>query len=240
MMAGPAAADAVRRARQLPALRVGLHVVLADGRAMLDGEHMSGEMFLKAVRIFSMPAARRRLEAETRAQFQAFARTGLELDHVNAHKHFHIHPTIFGVLLKVGRDYGMAAMRLPDEPFWFAAGGGVLPGAVNRLLFPWIAYMKYRLRRAGVFHNDHLFGVAGSGGMNEARLLDILQRLPSGVSEIYLHPATQSGAVIAESMNTYRHADELAALLSPRVRAAIDAVALRGGYRDMRGGEPPA
>jgi hopanoid biosynthesis associated protein HpnK len=198
-------------------------------------------MFLKAVRMFALPAARRRLEAETRAQFDAFARTGLELDHVNAHKHFHVHPTIFGVLLKVGRDYGMPAMRLPDEPFWLAAeSGGLSAGAANRLIFPWIATMKRRLRRAGLFHNDHLFGVAGSGAMNEGRLLDILRRLPSGVSEIYLHPATQSGGVIAESMNAYRHADELAALLSPRVRAAIDAIQVRGGYADVRGGEPAA
>src|SRR5471032_3146050 len=32
MVAGDAAADAVERARRLPTLRVGLHVVLADGR----------------------------------------------------------------------------------------------------------------------------------------------------------------------------------------------------------------
>ncbi|NUO88439.1 MAG: ChbG/HpnK family deacetylase, partial [Cupriavidus sp.] len=35
MVGAPAAADAVARARRLPALRVGLHVVLADGPATL-------------------------------------------------------------------------------------------------------------------------------------------------------------------------------------------------------------
>jgi predicted glycoside hydrolase/deacetylase ChbG (UPF0249 family) len=34
MVGAPAAADAVRRARKLPHLRVGLHLVLADGRAI--------------------------------------------------------------------------------------------------------------------------------------------------------------------------------------------------------------
>jgi hopanoid biosynthesis associated protein HpnK len=241
MVGAPAATDAVRRARQLPGLRVGLHLVLADGWSLLDGERMSGEMLITAVRMFSMPAARRRLEAETRAQFAAFARTGLKLDHVNAHKHFHIHPTIFGVLLKVGRDYGTPPMRLPDEPFWFAARGGPMSGAANRLIFPWIAFMRHRLRKDRIFHNDHLFGIAGSGGMNENRLLDILRRLPPGLSEIYLHPATRSGSVIAESMSQYRHADELAALLSPRVRTALGAIEVRGGYQDVCGGErhPP-
>src|SRR5208282_2125038 len=35
MVAGPAAADAVRRARVLPSLRVGLHLVVIEGPAVL-------------------------------------------------------------------------------------------------------------------------------------------------------------------------------------------------------------
>ena len=35
MVGAPAAADAVRRARELPGLRVGLHLVLADGWSVL-------------------------------------------------------------------------------------------------------------------------------------------------------------------------------------------------------------
>jgi hopanoid biosynthesis associated protein HpnK len=236
MMTAPAVEDAIRRAHHLHNLRVGLHVVLADGWSALDGRHMSGDLFRKAVRVFAIPSARRQLEAEIRAQFSAFARTGLKLDHVNAHKHFHVHPTIFAILMRVGRDYGMPPIRVPAEPFWTATEtGGGMSGASNRLILPWIAHMKRRLRRAGVPHNDHLFGIAGSGAMNEARLLGILKRLPPGVSEIYLHPATVPGGGIAESMSQYRHSEELAALLSPRVRAALQEVGVRGGYQDVCG-----
>jgi hopanoid biosynthesis associated protein HpnK len=244
MVTAHATRDAVRRARQLPNLCVGLHVVLADGWSTLDAQlipeiadptgRMHGDMFQRGVRFFFKPAARRQLEAEIRAQFAAFARTGLTLDHVNVHKHFHLHPTILGILLEVGRDYGMPAMRVPDEPFWFAArSGGVLPGVAQALLSPWIAQMKHRLHRARIFHNDRIFGMAGSGAMDEAGLLAILARLPPGVSEIYLHPATQSGSAIAPSMSHYRHAEELDALSSPRVRAALNAVAVRGGYAEV-------
>jgi chitin disaccharide deacetylase len=55
--------------------------------------------------------------------------------------------------------------------------------------------------------------------MDEAALLDILRDLPDGLSELYLHPAAHTGLVA--SMAEYRHADELAALLSPRVRDTI-------------------
>jgi hypothetical protein len=94
--------------------------------------------------------------------------------------------------------------------------------------------MRHRLRVAGIFHNDCVFGIAQSGSMDESRLLAILARLPPGVTEIYLHPATASGATIAPSMRAYRHADELAGLLSPRVREAMEGLNVRrGGYSDV-------
>ena len=42
--------------------------------------------------------------------------TGLPLDHVNAHKHMHLHPTVARLIVEIGREYGLAAMRLPYEP----------------------------------------------------------------------------------------------------------------------------
>jgi hopanoid biosynthesis associated protein HpnK len=244
MVGEPAAADAIRRARALPGLRVGLHLVLADGRAVLEPElipdladrsgRMNSRMFVNGVRFFASASVRRQLEAEIRAQFAAFARTGLALDHVNVHKHFHLHPTLLRMLLRIGRDYGVSAVRVPDEPLWFAARGGRWsPWIGAALLAPWNTLMRRRLRAAGMPHNDHLFGMAASGAMDEQTLLEVLARLPPGVTEIYLHPATMSGDAIAASMSGYRHADELAALLSPRVRAAVAAAGIGvGGYAD--------
>jgi predicted glycoside hydrolase/deacetylase ChbG (UPF0249 family) len=95
MVGAPAAEDAIRRARKLPQLRVGLHLVLTDGRAMLAPDlipaladaagRMNNFMFTDAVRFALNPSVRRQLEAEIRAQFVEFARSGLALDHVNAH-----------------------------------------------------------------------------------------------------------------------------------------------------------
>jgi chitin disaccharide deacetylase len=193
-------------------------------------------MFMNGLRFAALPAVRRQLEAEIRAQFTAFADTGLVLDHVNAHKHFHVHPSLLQMMIRVGDEFGLPAVRVPDEPLWAARHGGaaITGSAAAVLMTPWLTLMKRRLRSAGVMHNDQVFGIAFSGSMDEARLLQILARLPSGITEIYLHPATESGHAIAPSMGTYRHADELAALLSPRVRAAVAAAGVcRGGYRDF-------
>ncbi|MDB6041944.1 MAG: hypothetical protein JWM63_495 [Gammaproteobacteria bacterium] len=245
MVGAPATAAAVRIARHLPQLRVGLHLVLADGWAVLprrlipalvdsDGR-FGNRMFVDGVRYFALPGVRSQLEAEIRAQFAAFARTGLQLDHVNTHKHFHLHPTLLNMILRIGREFGMRAVRVPQEPLWFARRGGVMAGAASTaLLAPWLALMKSRLRAQGITFNDRVFGIACSGSLDEQTFLEILARLPPGSSEIYLHPATRAETAIAPSMAEYRHTDELAALLSARVLEAVTATnAIRGGYCDL-------
>ncbi len=236
MVAAPAAADAVARARRTPGLRVGLHLVLADGAATLpraqipalvDAQGRFGDNMVRdGVRFFFLPHVRRQLAKEIRAQFEAFAATGLALDHVNTHKHFHLHPTVLGLILEIGRDYGLRAMRLPLE-----AGA---PFALK----PWLALVRARLARAGVAHNDYVVGIAKTGAMDEAAVLDALAHLPAqGVGEIYCHPALagEAGeAPITPSMQTYRHADEFGALISPRVAAALaQAGVRRGGFTEV-------
>jgi chitin disaccharide deacetylase len=247
MVGALAAEDAVRRARALPQLRVGLHLVLADGLAVLPREQIpdlvdeqgrfGDGMWLDGVRYFALPALRKQLEAEIRAQFTAFARTGLVLDHVNAHKHFHLHPTLLQMIVRIGREFGMRAVRVPYEPLWYSTrGAGLGALAANALLIPWVAMMKARLRAGGITHNDQVFGIASSGHLDEDTLLDILAKLPPGVTEIYLHPATDTQTPITGTMSEYRHGAELAALLSSRVAAAVAATgAGRGGYRDSAG-----
>jgi chitin disaccharide deacetylase len=244
MVGAPAAADAVARARRLSGLRVGLHLTLVDGcatsppdavRGLLgaDGE-FSRNMAAAGVRFFFLPAIRHELAQEIRAQFEAFAATGLELDHVNAHKHLHLHPTVAQMILEIGRDYRMKAVRVPAEP------AGVLRRAFPQerppmpLLRPWVELLRARLRRAGITVNDHLFGLAWSGRMVERRVLQLLPYLPDGTSEMYFHPATERPPALVRTMPGYRQMDELAALKSDAVRARIEALGIRlTRYRDL-------
>lgn len=227
MVGGPAAADAVERARRLPNLGVGLHLVLADGFPLLPAAEVpvlvgadsafDPNMVRAGFRFYFSPAARHQLAAEIRAQFEAFRATGLSLDHVNGHKHVHLHPTVARLLVEIGRDFGMRAARLPFEPVapLRLAAPDAKPGAPA--WSPVVGALRRRLDRAGIVRNDQVFGIAWSGGMVEHRLLALLPHLPDGVSEIYAHPA--SGA--ACPVPGYRHAEELSALVSPLVRRRI-------------------
>ncbi len=235
MVAGAAAVDAVRRARALPSLRVGLHLVVIEGPAVLpasqiaalvrgtphpdplpQGEGFPSNQLSLALRYAFGPAARRQLAGEIRAQFAAFAATGLDLDHANAHKHMHLHPTVGRLLIEAGRDYGLRAVRVPAEPP-AVLGGGL--GA--RALHAWTKLLRRQVRRAGMVANDHAFGIAWTGHMTTDKLLGLVPRLPTGLSEIYFHPAVRRDPVLTRLMPDYEHEAELAALLDSRVRAAL-------------------
>ena len=221
MVGAPAAQDAIERARRLPALRVGLHLVLIDGEALSGDWRFDDNQLVAGLRYFFAPGIRRRLAAEIRAQFEAFCATGLTLDHVNAHKHMHLHPTVARLIVEIGRDYDMRAMRLPKEPA--APLRQAMPGQNYRppAWRPAIGALRRRLQGTGLVMNDQLFGIAWSGAFTEEHLLALLPHLPKGVSELYCHPATRTTDALATAMPGYRHADELAALRSPRVRARI-------------------
>jgi hopanoid biosynthesis associated protein HpnK len=244
MVAAPAATDAVERARRLPGLRVGLHLVLIDGRPVLppgeirglvDAGGRFGDNQIRAgLRYFFTPGVRRQLAAEIRAQFEAFRATGLALDHVNAHQHLHLHPTVARLVVEIGDAYGLRAVRLPNEPT--AALRHAFPGERYRApaYRPVIGALRRRLRRAGLATKDQVFGIAWSGAMVEERVLRLLPHLPSGASEIYFHPATRQTAALAAAMPGYRHTEELGALLSPAVRQRIAELGINlVGYGDL-------
>jgi chitin disaccharide deacetylase len=243
MIGAPAAADAVDRARRLRSLKVGLHIVLTDGYPVSPPSRLpnlvdkSGrfrnDMAWASVRIFVDPMVRRQLAYEIAAQFEAFVATGLRLDHVDCHKHWHLHPTIAGHIFDIGQRYGMTALRVPCEPV-----------RVLRLIekqtssrLSWVtstcaALLKARVRRHRLLAADGVFGLAWSGAMTEMRVAGLLAHLPDGLTEIYFHPATSN--TFSGAAPGYRYIDELAALVSPRIVLAARGRDIRLiGYSDL-------
>ena len=236
MVTGKAAGDAVARARRLPGLGVGLHLVLVEGRPALPAAevpdlvdargHFRANMALAGLRFAISPAARRQLAAEIEAQFAAFAATGLPLDHVNAHKHFHVHPVIGRLVVDAARRHGARAIRTPIEPG--------RPTGSARLAVAFARRLRGRTRRAGLIAPDRVFGLAGSGRMDTARTVRALAGLSRGLNELYLHPAVRDDWL--GHAPGYRYRAEFEALTAPAVREAIAASGARlGRFADFVG-----
>ena len=228
MVAGPAAEDAIRRAQGLRSLRVGLHLVVIEGPSVLppaeipdlvdaSGQFPSDQLRL-GINYFFRPAIRRQLAREIRAQFQAFAATGLTLDHANAHKHMHLHPTIGRLMIEIGREFGLRAIRVPAEPPAVMDAAGTPPSLGDRALYQWTRLLRRQARAAGMRANDHCFGLAWSGHMTIDRVRRLMAHLPEGESEIYFHPATEQDAPLRRLMPEYEPRLELETLLTRDLR----------------------
>ena len=215
MVAGPAAADAVARAKRLPGLGVGLHLVVVEGPAVLGREWFPSDQLRLGLRYAFDPRTRRHLDAEIAAQFAAFVATGLPLSHADAHKHMHLHPTVGAMLLRHGRAHGLNRVRVPYEP------SSIRAGPAGHAMREWTRVLRWQCARAGVATPDQVFGLAWSGHMTENRVRRILDNRPMGDVELYFHPATRRDALLTRLMPGYEHEAELAALLSPAVRARL-------------------
>ncbi|HWA62342.1 MAG TPA: hopanoid biosynthesis-associated protein HpnK [Caulobacteraceae bacterium] len=247
VVAGAAAEDAIRRAKAMPDLGVGLHLALVDAPpALPPGEipdlvDERGALTLNPAGVGTKIAFSRRARdearAEVRAQFEAFRRSGLALDHVDGHWHFHQHPAITDLIVELAPEYGVKAVRTPNEPAlasWRAAGRRGLAARTATALghAPLWARLRRRLTAAGIATNDWFFGLNDGGAMDAGQLARTIANLPPGASEIGLHPAAAPPPAPHAPPAAWRLVDEMNGLMAPEVREAARAVRL-GRFCDL-------
>ncbi len=224
MVTGAAFAEAVELARSHPTLKVGLHLVLIGGRPCLPPGRIpelveaSGSFprdpVKAGVRWWLRRAARDQLRAEVYAQAERFIRTGLTLDHLNSHLHFHVHPTVFAAVLEVAEALGVRQVRLPAEPWFSLRVDRSRPG--RKLLYALVFGLfgrlyRPRLQARGFVVLDGVLGLFQTGRLNESYLLRLLKALPPGRFELYAHPR----------FDTPQGRAEFEALVSPKIRRLI-------------------
>lgn len=247
MVTAPAADDAVERARRLPRLGVGLHLVFVAGRPALppaqvpdlvgpDGRFLNDPV-KTGLRLFFKRSVQQQAEAEMRAQFELFRAAGLPLDHVDGHQHFHQHPVIVSLLARFAAEYGIRAVRIPEEPplvSWRAQRQDFLKRVLGWLFSAnRMRSMRRRLTARGIVGNRHVFGLYDSGRMIGARVDRFLAALPEGVSELYCHPATRRWQAVDCLPDDYLCVEEFEALASAARRDRLQ----REGVQLIRFGD---
>ncbi len=220
MVNEPAFEQAVSLARENPRLGVGLHLTLLCGHSALPPGRIPGLVNAQGeftdnpagagFRYFFHRSLRPQLEAEIQAQFARFRDTGLPLDHVNAHLHLHLHPTVFGLLLEAANQFGITRLRLTFDPLRLnlrLASGRLAYRMLHAAIFhPLSARARPVLQARDIRHTQQVFGLLQNARVDETYVLGLLAHLPEGDSELYSHP----------SLDECRH--EFEALVSRRVR----------------------
>ena len=205
LMANSAAFDdAVQLARSNPKLSVGCHLVLVDGSPLLGRDKVPSLMdprnpgcFYQNISSFAQRALTGRfdaneIEAEATAQIRKLQSAGIQVSHVDTHKHTHMFPQVLRPLLAAAKACGVPAVR---NPFGWMAFSRI----ANRPQL-WQRYTQVKLlnllagkfRRAvadaGMLTTDGSVGVVATGSLDDRLIHFILETLPDGTWEFVTHP----------------------------------------------------
>jgi chitin disaccharide deacetylase len=213
MANGAAFDDAVTVARSAPNLSVGCHVVLVDGMpvsppdavdTLLAIRSAEPDKFYSSLSAFAARAMlggfdRDQLVAEVTAQIRKIQSAGLQVTHLDTHKHAHIFPEILAALLRAARICGVRAIRNPFVPVK-AMPARQFKGKRDlwkrygqvRMLHTFSGQFRQRTKRAGLLTPDGVVGVIETGSLESygysSLLRETLASLPEGTWELVCHP----------------------------------------------------
>jgi hopanoid biosynthesis associated protein HpnK len=240
MPGGAAFDEAVKIARRNPGLEVGLHLTLVQGKAVLPQSEIPGLVdktgyftdnpVSAGMRYFFDKGLYKQLKREIEAQILKVREAGLRVSHIDGHLNIHMHPTVFAFLTDLMPAYGITSFRLSQERLSHNLrfnNERTLGKSVERVIFGALSnHCRPQLKQLGIRFADEVKGVLNSGRMTEEYVLNILDGLGDGLTEIYFHPGCLPDAEITRRMPDYRHEEELAAITSSKVREKCAALKL--------------
>jgi predicted glycoside hydrolase/deacetylase ChbG (UPF0249 family) len=194
--------EAVAQLQDLPSLEVGVHLALVEEVALTTGAAMP-----RSYVQFLLSRRRVDVERELRAQLERVLATGLRVTHVNGHQHLHAVLSIFRLVLRLAREYGIGYVRAPRD-----AGGRA--GVARRAAVRALAMLT---PKGGT--NARTIGIAEAGHLTAGRIVELLDCV-DGVTELVTHPGIH---VSGYAHWRYEWDRETDALCDPRVREAIAA-----------------
>jgi hypothetical protein len=213
------AADIAVARKETPAFGLGVHLVLTMGRPILPRDSVAsltddnGNFFKYTPLIEHLPGIDiDEVKAEWHAQVEAFVNAaGRNPTHLDSHHHSsYFSPELFRAMLEVAREYE-CAIRFPfGNEIWheLEETNEHVPALIS----------QFAPRRPDCF-----IGKFYDEGATHEELLQIINNLPDGTSEIMCHPGHVDGAFANESVYNYQRERELKILTDPSIKKAIQA-----------------
>jgi len=171
----PAADEAVRTAKKLPGLGVGVHLNLTEG-APLSKEaavkalvNSAGEFAYSPAVISILSTAvhsvRKAIRTELSAQIQWVLDKGVRPTHLDSHKYIHCFAAIFTIVCEMARRFKIPAVRWAFEPKQVAKVPWPLTESTARKNAKIIRTMAgiNRIQEKSFLKNDCVFGISHTG-----------------------------------------------------------------------------
>ncbi|MHB0969593.1 MAG: carbohydrate deacetylase [Thermoanaerobaculia bacterium] len=218
---------AVELLRDTPSLEVGLHLALVEEKPVSPPQKVRSLVtnrgrFYPTYRQFSMRyyAGVIRMDEvvrELRAQIEIVLARGLPVVHANGHEHVHVLPRIWEIVQNLAEEYRIRYLRLPVD---------VIPASAGIQRASSIGALNYFGRKAKAASRgvavvcDHTLGIAEAGHLTEERIIRLLDAV-EGLTELVVHPATDTDDLRKHYPWGYAWEGETAALCSPLLREEI-------------------
>ena len=239
LMANSAAfEEAAQLAKTIPRLGIGCHVVLIDGRPVLGVEQLpsltKGARFRDGLMTFGARAIAGRIDAdeitaEATAQIRKIQSTGIELTHIDTHKHTHLFPKILRPLLRAAAACGIRALRNPFGPRLPLRSTRLMarPGLWTRyaevqILSHFAGKFREAVNREGFTTPDGTLGIVVTGSLDQALFHTIVRSIPPGTWEFVCHPGyNDKDLQVAETRLRASRETELRVLTLPAAREVL-------------------
>jgi len=232
MMNMPGMETSLRLALQEPGLGLGVHLVFTTWKPLLpprevpslvdpDGFFWRTDAWYS--RLDNINFAE--LWAEWQAQIALFRDVAGEPDHLDCHHFLHLYPPIFEVYLKLARHEAVPA-RVPfealtpndEDSITIGKDLGLSPEVVTLILNA----DRDLLREQLVPHPDHFIGgFYGEDNLRVERLLEILDAIPEGVSELMVHPGLADEELSSASSYSWQREREVKILCHPDIQERL-------------------
>jgi hopanoid biosynthesis associated protein HpnK len=250
MANGSAFEEAAHMARSVPTLAVGCHVVLVDGSPVSPSAEVGSltkngnAQFHSSLARFAARALRGRLdpaqvEREATAQIHKLQESGIQVTHLDTHKHTHMFPRVLRPLLSAARSCGVPAIRNPFESVKLAQllddPNSWTRWLEVRTLHGLAATFRQAVQEAGLLTTDGTLGIVATGTLGQRLLRLLLEHLPDGTWELVCHPGYNDAELRAARTRLRESREkELRVLTSPEPRELLSARGIELiSYRDL-------
>jgi predicted glycoside hydrolase/deacetylase ChbG (UPF0249 family) len=245
---GTAFASAVELVKATPSIGVGVHLNLSDGKPVSPPETVPSIVndrceFKGGPEALLLRVARRNLqlnevEIEWERQIQKVVNAGIQPTHLDGHKHVHMLPGMFEIVLRLAKRNNIAAVRISHEgsSLRAALSSGekqniplvMKQGVQARVLKLLARDARALAEAAGIASTDYFCGIAQTGELTIEGMKCLLQNLPEGTTEMMCHPGFMDKE-LEESATRLQDSRELEVriLTSPDIRNLVASQGIR-------------
>ena len=209
---------AVKIAKDHEKLQIGVHLNITWGKPNQKFDSVStlintDRSFLNLkdfiIKYLSKKISLNEIFLEFRSQIESVIENSIYPSHLDSHQHIHLFPGIYKIVKKLSLDYNIPWVRKPFEPV-NSSFHNFTKRTILSLLTLYNAPLSYKnnnFRGLGIQENSNYLD----------QLLNIIKNLPSGKTELMVHPAEKDDVLKNIDPFVESRFTELNSLCNPEV-----------------------